>query len=65
MNDLQDIIDFKLHPIDDWNSYVKRCRSALQKNSIIILNNFLAEEPLVNLQREASNRANGGSLSYG
>ena len=53
MNDLQDIIDFKLHPIDDWNYYVKRCRSELQKNSILILNNFLAEEPLVNLQREA------------
>ena len=51
MNDLQDIIDFKLHPIDDWNYYVKRCRSELQKNSILILNNFLAEEPLVNLQR--------------
>ena len=53
MNDLQDIIDFKLHPIDDWNYYVKRCRSELQKNSILILNNFLAEEPLVSLQREA------------
>ena len=53
MNDLQDIINFKLHPIDDWNYYVKRCRSELQKNSILILNNFLAEEPLVNLQREA------------
>jgi hypothetical protein len=46
-------MDFKLHPIDDWNYYVKRCRSELQKNSILILNNFLAEEPLVNLQREA------------
>ena len=53
MNHLQDIIDFKLHPIDDWNYYVKRCRIELQKNSILILNNFLAEEPLVNLQREA------------
>ena len=53
MNALQDIIDFKLHPIDDWNYYVKRCRSELQKNSILILKNFLAEEPLVNLQREA------------
>ena len=53
MNDLQDIINFKLHPIDDWDYCVKRCRSELQKNSILILNNFLAEEPLVNLQREA------------
>ena len=53
MNDLLDIIDFKLHPIDDWNNYVKRCKNELQKNSILIIKNFLAEEPLVNLQREA------------
>jgi hypothetical protein len=53
MHDLQDIIDFKLHPIDDLNFYVKRCRSELQNNSILFLNNFLAEKTLVNLQREA------------
>ena len=53
MNDLQDIIDFKLHPIDNSNLYVKRCRYELQKNSILFLNNFLAEKTLVNLQREA------------
>ena len=53
MNDLQDIIDFQLHPIDDLNFYAKRCRSELQKNSILVLNNFLAKEPLANLQREA------------
>ena len=58
MNDLQDIIDFKLHPIDDLNYYVKRCRSELQKNSILILNNFLAEKPLVNLQREGQSLHN-------
>ena len=53
MNDLQDIINFKTHPIDDFNYYVKSCRGQLKKNSILILNNFLAEEPLVNLQGEA------------
>ena len=58
MNDLQDIIDFKLHPIDDLNYYVKRCRSQLKKNSILILNNFLAEKPLVNLQREGQSLHN-------
>jgi len=31
MNDLQDIIDFKLHPIDDWNYYVGRCREKRDK----------------------------------
>jgi hypothetical protein len=53
MQNLKGIIDFKLHPIDDLNFYVKRCRSELQKNSILFLNNFLAEKTLVNLQREA------------
>jgi hypothetical protein len=53
MHDLQDIIDFKLHPIDNSNLYVKRCRDELQKNSILFLNNFLAKKTLVNLQREA------------
>ena len=53
MTNLQDIIDFQLHPIDNLNSYVNRCRSKLQKNSILVLNNFLAKKPLVNLQREA------------
>lgn len=53
MHDLQDIINVKLHPIDNSNLYVKRCRDELQKNSILFLNNFLAEKTLVNLQREA------------
>ena len=53
MQDLQDIIDFKLHPIDDLNFYVKRCRSELQKNSILSLNSFLTKESLFNLQRES------------
>ena len=53
MHDLQDIINFKLHPIDNSNLYVKRCRDELQKNFILFLNNFLAEKTLVNLQREA------------
>ena len=50
MHDLQDIINFKLHPIDNSNLYVKRCRDELQKNFILFLNNFLAEKTLVNLQ---------------
>ena len=53
MHDLQEVIDFQLHPIDDLNSYAKRCRSELQKNSILVLNNFLEKKPLVNLQGEA------------
>jgi len=53
MNNLQDIINFKHHPIDDFNHYVKSCRSQLNKKSILILNSFLTEESLFNLQRES------------
>jgi len=53
MIDLQTIIYFQRHPIDDFTSYARRCRSELQKNSILVLNNFLTKEALVKLQREA------------
>ena len=52
MNDLQDIINFKTHPIDDFNYYVKSCWSQLKKKSILVLNSFLKEESLFSLQRE-------------
>lgn len=58
MNDLQDIINFKLHPIDDFNYYVKSCRSQLKKKSILVLNSFLTEESLFNLQREGQSLHN-------
>ena len=64
MHDLQDIINVKLHPIDNSNLYVKRCRDELQKNSILFLNNFLAEKTLVNLQREAQNTIQQGILLF-
>jgi hypothetical protein len=53
MQGLKNIINFKLHPIDDLSFYVKRCRNELQSNSILFLNNFLTKETLFNLQREA------------
>ena len=53
MNNLRRIIDFQLHPIDDLNSYAKRCRSLLQKDSILILNDFLVKKALAELQNEA------------
>ena len=53
MNNLQTIIDFQRHPINDSNSYVRHCRSELKKNSILVLNNFLTKEALVKLQHEA------------
>ena len=53
MDNWQGIIDVQRHPIDDIKSYAVRCRSELQKNSILILNNFLTSDALVKLQREA------------
>ena len=53
MHDLKNIIDFKLHPINDLNSYAKDCSSELQKNAILVLKNFLTKETLFELQREA------------
>ena len=58
MHDLQNIIDFKLHPIDDLNFYVKNCRSQLKKKSILVLNSFLTEKSLFNLQREGQSLHN-------
>jgi len=58
MNDLQDIINLKTHPIDDFNYYVKSCRSQLKKKSILTLNSFLTEESLFNLQREGQSLHN-------
>ena len=53
MNNLRTVIDFQHHPIDDLNSYAQSCRSELQKNSILVLNNFLTKEALAKLQHEA------------
>ena len=53
MDNWQDIIDVQRHPIEDINSYALRCKDTLQKNSILVLNNFLTNEALVKLQREA------------
>ena len=52
VNNLRTVIDFQHHPIGDFNSYTRHCRSELQKNSILVLNNFLTKEALVELQRE-------------
>jgi hypothetical protein len=53
MNALQNIVNFQLHPINDLNTYAKNCRRELQENAVLVLKNFLAKEPLSELQREA------------
>ena len=58
MDNLQDIIDIKGHPIDKLNEYALRCRSDLQENAILILNKFLTKEALLALQQEAKTLQN-------
>ena len=58
MDNAQDIIDIKRHPIDNLNEYAMRCRSDLQENSILILNKFLTKEALLSLQQEAKTLQN-------
>jgi len=58
MDNTQDIIDIKRHPIDNLNEYAMRCRSDLQENSILILNKFLKKEALSTLQQEAKSLQN-------
>ena len=53
MDNGNNIIDLKRHPIDDLNGYGMCCRTNLQKQSILILNNFLTKESLHELQQEA------------
>jgi len=52
MDNLQDIIDMRRHPVN-VKSYAMRCRSKLQKKHILILKKILTKEALVKLQREA------------
>ena len=54
MDNWHNIIDVQRHPIEDLNSYVSGCREELLKNSILILNNFLTNEALLELQHEAN-----------
>ena len=53
MDNEHNIIDIKRHPIDNLNEYAICCRSNLQKNSILILKNFLTKEALLVLKQEA------------
>ncbi|MBC8285478.1 MAG: 2OG-Fe(II) oxygenase [Nitrospinae bacterium] len=54
MDDLQDIVDVGLHPIDDLDTYARKCKDELQKNSILVLRNFLRPEALEKLQLESN-----------
>ncbi len=52
MDNLEEIINIKKHPIDN-EDYVIKCRKQIQKNSILILKNFLNKDCLNELIDEA------------
>ncbi len=54
MNDIKKIINYNKHPIDN-PKYVILCKNEIEKNSILVLKNFLTKECLDELILEAKN----------
>ena len=52
MTNLNNIINIKDHPLEDFN-YIKLCKSKISNNSLLILKNFLSENTLKELVIEA------------
>ena len=52
MNNINTIVDFNEHPIDDVK-YIYECKSLIQKNSLLVLENFLSNKSLENILNEA------------
>ena len=52
MNELEEIVNIQQHPINN-EEYIKKCKKQIQKNSILILNNFLNIDCLNELIDEA------------
>tara|TARA_B100000965_G_C19583760_1_gene754749 strand:+ start:1740 stop:2522 length:783 start_codon:yes stop_codon:yes gene_type:complete len=54
MNNIKEIINFNLHPIDDF-SYINKCKKKINSESILILDNFLNIKSLNTIIAEAKN----------
>ena len=52
MNNINSIVDYKKHPINDID-YIHKCNSLIKKNSLLVLENFLSDESLINILNEA------------
>ena len=52
MNAINSIIDYNKHPIDDPN-YIQECNLLIEKNSLLVLENFLLDNSLKNILNEA------------
>ena len=46
MNKISKIINLKKHPINDLKNYATKCKKEIQKNSILVLRDFLNSSAL-------------------
>ena len=53
MNKISKIINLKKHPINDLKKFARKCKKEIQKNSILVLRDFLKSSALENLQKES------------
>ena len=51
MKNINSIVDFDKHPIND-NNYIKKCNSLIKQNSLLILENFLSIDSLEKILKE-------------
>tara|TARA_Y100001970_G_C14181539_1_gene830102 strand:+ start:815 stop:1600 length:786 start_codon:yes stop_codon:yes gene_type:complete len=54
MNNIEKIINLKLHPINKSLKYISECKTKLKRDSILQLDNFLLNQSLKNIQNEAT-----------
>ena len=52
MVNINSIVDFSNHPIDD-SQYIYKCNSYIKENSILVLENFLLNSSLNKILNEA------------
>ena len=55
MKNIKEIINFKLHPINNSSQYINECKKKLNKDSILQIDNFLLDQSLQDIQSEAKN----------
>ena len=51
MRDINSIVDFEKHPIND-KDYIKKCNVLIKKNSLLVLENFLLIDSLEKILKE-------------
>ena len=57
MRDINSIVDFEKHPIND-NNYIRKCNALIKKNSLLVLENFLSIDSLEKILKETKSLEN-------